>query len=114
MINEKFKVIIIVQFIASMLVVCSSLYQLAKTSLSAKYIPLMLYTICMCIQILIYCWYGNEVKLKVLINIYNHIYTYFECILSVFKNIFKKCESKIRNFITRSLPTTRYRMGVFF
>ncbi|XP_011705961.1 PREDICTED: odorant receptor 94b-like [Wasmannia auropunctata] len=47
-----------------MLVVCSNLYRLAKTTLSAQYIPLMSYTICMCMQILIYCWYGNEVKLK--------------------------------------------------
>ncbi|XP_011050407.1 PREDICTED: odorant receptor Or1-like [Acromyrmex echinatior] len=62
--NEKFRIIIAVQFIASMLVVCSNLYRLAKTSLSPKYIPLMLYTICMCSQILIYCWYGNEIKLK--------------------------------------------------
>ncbi|XP_012528081.1 odorant receptor Or1 [Monomorium pharaonis] len=63
-INEKFKIIITVQFIASMLVICSGLYRLAKTTFSPKYIPLMLYTICMCLQILIYCWFGNEVKLK--------------------------------------------------
>lgn len=66
MMNEKFRIIIAVQFIASMLVVCSNLYRLAKTTLSPKYIPLMLYTVCMCSQIFIYCWYGNEVKLKVL------------------------------------------------
>ncbi|EFN77198.1 Putative odorant receptor 71a, partial [Harpegnathos saltator] len=59
--NEKFRFIIAVQFIVSTLVVCSSLYRLAKTELSAQYIPLALYTICMLIQILIYCWYGNEV-----------------------------------------------------
>ncbi|XP_036140049.1 odorant receptor Or1 [Monomorium pharaonis] len=62
--NENFKITIGVQFTASMLVVCSNLYRLAKTTLSAKYIPLMSYTICMCMQILIYCWHGNEVKLK--------------------------------------------------
>ncbi|XP_071631676.1 odorant receptor 46a-like [Temnothorax longispinosus] len=62
--NEKFRVIIAVQFIASMLVVCSNLYRLAKTTLSVKYVPLMMYTICMCMQIFIYSWYGNEVKLK--------------------------------------------------
>ncbi|XP_014476207.1 PREDICTED: odorant receptor 46a, isoform A-like [Dinoponera quadriceps] len=63
-INEKFRFIIAVQFIVSTLVVCSNLYRLARAELSPKYIPLALYTICMLIQILIYCWYGNEVKLK--------------------------------------------------
>lgn len=48
-----------------MLVVCSNLNQLAQTTLSAKYFPLVLYTICMLIEIFIYCWFGNEVKLKV-------------------------------------------------
>ncbi|XP_011882839.1 PREDICTED: odorant receptor Or1-like [Vollenhovia emeryi] len=62
--NEKFRIILAIQFIASMLVVCSNLYRLAKTTLSLKYIPLMSYTICMGMQIFIYCWYGNEVKLK--------------------------------------------------
>nr|XP_012230503.1 PREDICTED: odorant receptor Or1-like [Linepithema humile] len=64
MINEKFRFIIVVQFAVSTLVVCSNLYRLAETTLSAKYIPLILYTCCMFTQILIYCWYGNEVKLK--------------------------------------------------
>ncbi|KAL6267820.1 hypothetical protein P5V15_000892 [Pogonomyrmex californicus] len=64
MINEKFKFIIIIQFTASMLVMCFNLYQLAKKTLSAEYIPLILYTLCMCLQIFIYCWYGNEIKLK--------------------------------------------------
>ncbi|XP_036140052.1 odorant receptor Or1 [Monomorium pharaonis] len=62
--NENFKITIGVQFIASMLVVCFNLYRLAKTTLSVKYIPLISYTICMCMEILIYCWHGNEVKLK--------------------------------------------------
>ncbi|XP_029665550.1 odorant receptor Or1-like [Formica exsecta] len=64
MVNEKFRVIIAVQFTASMLVVCSNLYQMAKITLSAECIPLMLYTFCIALQILIYCWYGNEVRLK--------------------------------------------------
>ncbi|XP_070156630.1 odorant receptor 94a-like isoform X2 [Polyergus mexicanus] len=64
MINEKFRVIIAVQFTTSMLVVCSNLYQMAKITLGAEYIPLMLYTFCVSLQILIYCWYGNEVRLK--------------------------------------------------
>ncbi|KAL0116268.1 hypothetical protein PUN28_011241 [Cardiocondyla obscurior] len=64
MINEKFKIIIAIQFVVSTLVVCSNLYQLAKVTLSAQCFPLILYTCSMLTQILIYCWYGNEVKLK--------------------------------------------------
>ncbi|XP_026828388.1 odorant receptor 94a-like isoform X1 [Ooceraea biroi] len=63
-INENFRIILAIQFAVSTLVVCSNMYQIARTSLSAEYIPLMLYTSCMFTQILIYCWYGNEVKLK--------------------------------------------------
>ncbi|CAL1676378.1 unnamed protein product [Lasius platythorax] len=63
-VNEKFRTIIAVQFTVSMLVVCSNLYQLATTTLSAEFIPLILYTCSMSSQILIYCWYGNEIKLK--------------------------------------------------
>ncbi|XP_025265987.1 odorant receptor Or1-like isoform X1 [Camponotus floridanus] len=63
-VNEKFRTIIAVQFSISMLVMCSNLYQLAKNTLSAEYIPMIAYTICMTIQIFIYCWYGNEIKLK--------------------------------------------------
>ncbi|EFN80978.1 Putative odorant receptor 71a, partial [Harpegnathos saltator] len=60
-INKEFKFIIAVQFIVSTLVVCSNLYRLAKTELSVQYISQAVYTVCMLIQILIYCWYGNEV-----------------------------------------------------
>jgi len=72
MMNEKFKIIIAIQFVVSMLVVCSNLYQLAKITLSVQCFPLILYTCSMLTQIFIYCWYGNEVKLKVRIT-YLHI-----------------------------------------
>ncbi|XP_025265990.1 odorant receptor 46a-like isoform X2 [Camponotus floridanus] len=71
MINEKFKIIIGIQFIVSTLVVCSNLYQLAKITFSAQSFPLILYTCSMLAQILIYCWYGNEVKLKLLKTSYS-------------------------------------------
>ncbi|EZA58607.1 hypothetical protein X777_14774 [Ooceraea biroi] len=64
MINEHFKPIIAIQFIVSMLVVCSNLYQLAKITLNTESFPLILYTVAMLTQILIYCWFGNEVKIK--------------------------------------------------
>ncbi|XP_070156627.1 odorant receptor 46a-like isoform X2 [Polyergus mexicanus] len=63
-VNDRFAKIIAIQFITSTLVVCSNLYQLAQTTMSAEYLPLVLYTVCMLIEIFIYCWFGNEVKLK--------------------------------------------------
>ncbi|XP_036140061.1 odorant receptor Or1 [Monomorium pharaonis] len=66
MVNEKFRLTITIQFLVSMLVVCFNLYQLVQTSASsAKFIQIILYMFCMLTQISFYCWYGNEVKLKV-------------------------------------------------
>lgn len=65
MVNKKFRPIITVQFVVSMLVVCFNLYQLTQMTINAKSIQIMLYMCCMLTQISIYCWYGNEVKLKV-------------------------------------------------
>ncbi|XP_028047931.2 odorant receptor 94b [Monomorium pharaonis] len=63
--NNKFKMTIAMQFVVSTLVVCSNLYQMTKsTNINASYLPLLLYMSCMLTQIFIYCWYGNEVKLK--------------------------------------------------
>ncbi|XP_067207948.1 odorant receptor 94a-like [Linepithema humile] len=63
-INATFRLIISIQFMISMLIVCFSLYQLTKTTVKAKFIELTLYMMCMLTQIFLYCWYGNEVKLK--------------------------------------------------
>lgn len=62
-----FAKIIAVQFAVSMMVVCSNLYRIAMATEYMKFIPLMMYTGCMLAQIFIYCWFGNEVKLKVYI-----------------------------------------------
>ncbi|XP_029665585.1 odorant receptor 22c-like [Formica exsecta] len=64
MVNKKFRFIITVQFVVSMLVVCFNLHQLTQMDINAKYIQIMLYMCCMLTQISFYCWYGNEVKLK--------------------------------------------------
>jgi len=50
---------------ASMMIFCSNLYQLTKSTLNADHFSLILYTGCMLTQIFIYCWFGNKVKLKV-------------------------------------------------
>ncbi|EZA58610.1 ObirOr5-E16 [Ooceraea biroi] len=63
--NNEFRMTIAMQFIVSTMVVCSNLYQMTKsTTANASYLPLLLYMSCMMTQIFIYCWYGNEVKLK--------------------------------------------------
>ncbi|XP_011704298.1 PREDICTED: odorant receptor 46a, isoform B-like [Wasmannia auropunctata] len=63
-VNIKFTKIIGFQFMASMMIFCSNLYQLTKSTLNADHIPLIIYTTCMLTQIFIYCWFGNKVKLK--------------------------------------------------
>nr|XP_012228790.1 PREDICTED: LOW QUALITY PROTEIN: odorant receptor Or1 [Linepithema humile] len=65
LVNEKFRLTILIQFIVSTLVVCFILYQFTKsTALKAKYMQLIMYMGCMLSQIFFYCWYGNEVKLR--------------------------------------------------
>ncbi|XP_011050405.1 PREDICTED: odorant receptor 46a, isoform A-like [Acromyrmex echinatior] len=63
-VNTKFRLIIIIQFITSTLIICFSLYQISKTTTKAKYIEMTLYISSMLTQIFFYCWYGNEVKIK--------------------------------------------------
>lgn len=63
LLNKKFRFTISFQFLVSTLVVCFTLYQLTKTS--GKFVELGMYMSCMLTQIFLYCWYGNEVKLKV-------------------------------------------------
>ncbi|XP_011050239.1 PREDICTED: odorant receptor 46a, isoform A-like isoform X1 [Acromyrmex echinatior] len=72
-INDKFAKIIAVQFAVSMMVVCSNLYRMAMATEYMKIVPLMMYTGCMLAQIFIYCWFGNEVKLKSL-QLANSVY----------------------------------------
>lgn len=80
MVEEKFKKIIGIQLLSSTLVVCFILYKLANTSfISSKFLEFVLYLTCMMTQIFFYCWYGNQLKLKV-----NH-----------FENLLKLCESRI-------------------
>ncbi|EZA58600.1 hypothetical protein X777_14766, partial [Ooceraea biroi] len=72
-VNKKFAVIITIQFAVSMLVVCSNLYRIAMAANYMSYIPLVVYTSAILMQIFIYCWFGNEVKLKSL-HLMNNIY----------------------------------------
>ncbi|KAH0947022.1 OrE29 [Eciton burchellii] len=72
-VNSKFAIIIVIQFAVSMLVVCSNLYRMAMAANYMSYIPLIVYTSAILAQIFIYCWFGNEVKLKSL-HLMNDVY----------------------------------------
>jgi hypothetical protein len=64
--NDTLSIIIFVQFVISMLVLCSSVYLLSKMKIvSLQFMSLMLYLSCMLYQIFLYCWYGNEIILQV-------------------------------------------------
>ncbi|XP_031370968.1 odorant receptor 46a-like [Apis dorsata] len=64
-INEQFKMVIFVQFTVSTLTICVNLYILMGTQITIeRIIQLAIYSSCMLTQIYIFCWYGNEVKLK--------------------------------------------------
>ncbi|KAL0116253.1 hypothetical protein PUN28_011232 [Cardiocondyla obscurior] len=77
MVNRRFAKIIALQFAVSMLVVCANLYKLASisiTKINGSFLALIMYTACMLSQIFLYCWFGNELKLKstgVVNSIYN-------------------------------------------
>ncbi|XP_011882843.1 PREDICTED: odorant receptor 46a, isoform A-like isoform X1 [Vollenhovia emeryi] len=63
-VNNMFAKIIGLQFAVSMLVLCSNLYRIAMTMDFVVIISLMTYTGAILTQIFIYCWFGNEVKVK--------------------------------------------------
>ncbi|XP_053998020.1 odorant receptor 46a-like [Hylaeus anthracinus] len=63
-VNEEYKMIILIQFLTSTSMMCIELYQLTQREVDSKYIVSVIYTSCALMQILYYCWYGNEVQLK--------------------------------------------------
>lgn len=71
--NERLAKLIAFQFITTTLVMCSNLYQLTRTTLNTNSIGLFAYSCCVLVQIFIYCWFGNEVKLMVCICILSQI-----------------------------------------
>ncbi|XP_011869942.1 PREDICTED: putative odorant receptor 85d isoform X1 [Vollenhovia emeryi] len=64
MANEIFSQVLFVQFFASILILCASVYYLSSPITVADFVTLIIFTFCMFVQIFIYCWAGNEVMLK--------------------------------------------------
>lgn len=63
--NEKFKVILFLQFCAIAFILCFNLYRMTTITMIPKLLEASLYLIRVLVQILYYCWFSNEVKLKV-------------------------------------------------
>ncbi|CAK9827611.1 Odorant receptor Or1 [Anthophora retusa] len=63
--NEQFEIPIFSQFAVSTLTICFNLYILTGSEITTiRYLEIIMYSSCMLTQIFIYCWCGNEVKLK--------------------------------------------------
>ncbi|EZA59461.1 hypothetical protein X777_00304 [Ooceraea biroi] len=63
MVNDIFSVVIFIQFFASILILCTSLYFVYSHTI-ADVAPFIIYAFCMFVQIFVYCWAGNEVMLQ--------------------------------------------------
>ncbi|KAL6431340.1 hypothetical protein ACFW04_007175 [Cataglyphis niger] len=63
-VNVIFNQVLFVQFFGSILVLCTSVYYLSAHMTESESATLIVYTICMFVQIYVYCWSGNEVILK--------------------------------------------------
>ncbi|XP_072761984.1 odorant receptor 4-like isoform X2 [Anoplolepis gracilipes] len=64
MVNQVFNQVLFVQFFASILILCTSVYHLSSHVTLVDFVKLVIYTFCMFVQIFVYCWAGNEVILK--------------------------------------------------
>ncbi|XP_032667591.1 uncharacterized protein LOC116842453 [Odontomachus brunneus] len=63
-VNKVFRHVLFVQFFISLIILCMSVYYLSYYITDVEATSMVVYTICMFIQIYIFCWAGNEVILK--------------------------------------------------
>ncbi|XP_032667812.1 odorant receptor 46a-like [Odontomachus brunneus] len=64
LVNEIYSQVFFIQFFVSILVLCTSLYYLSSHMTFEDIGTIFIYVLCMFVQILVYCWAGNEVILK--------------------------------------------------
>ncbi|XP_076634638.1 odorant receptor 10-like [Colletes latitarsis] len=64
MVDERFKSTICIQFLVSTSTICVEIYNLTQRGMDSKFIVSVSFTTCVVLQILYYCWNGNEVRLK--------------------------------------------------
>ncbi|XP_019887005.1 odorant receptor 42b isoform X2 [Ooceraea biroi] len=62
--NSIFNQVLFFQFFGSILVLCTSVYYMSTHISGSEAATLPAYTVCMFVQIFVYCWSGNEVILK--------------------------------------------------
>ncbi|XP_043597826.1 uncharacterized protein LOC122574374 [Bombus pyrosoma] len=63
-VNEKFKIILFLQFCTIAFTLCFNLYRMTNITMLSKFLEASLFLIRIIAQILYYCWFSNEVKLK--------------------------------------------------
>ncbi|KAK4885197.1 hypothetical protein RN001_001468 [Aquatica leii] len=64
-IEQVFTVALFVQFVASVMVICNTVFHIVLIStINMQFIMLLEYCIVMMLQLFMYCWYGNEIILK--------------------------------------------------
>ncbi|XP_076389261.1 odorant receptor 4-like isoform X2 [Megachile rotundata] len=63
-INNEFKTVMSFQFFNSTAMICLSIYQLTYAKNSTAFMEIMMYLVCVFLQILFYCLCGNMVKMK--------------------------------------------------
>ncbi|XP_076377271.1 odorant receptor 46a-like isoform X3 [Megalopta genalis] len=62
--SRSFRIILCYQLVATVSMVCFSIFQLTQARLNGKAVEHVMFMICVLIQLFYYCWYGNEVRRK--------------------------------------------------
>ncbi|XP_071572194.1 odorant receptor 67c-like [Temnothorax nylanderi] len=63
-VNEKFRLAIGIQLTLTTLMICFCLYQISIATTKDRYIEMITYVTTTLVQNFLYCWYGNELKIK--------------------------------------------------
>ncbi|NP_001177515.1 odorant receptor 89 isoform X1 [Nasonia vitripennis] len=73
-VNEIFKSVIFQQFCVSSIVVSASIFQLStKPDTKTEFIMVLFYSICLLVELFIYCWFGNKLMFESL-NFHQAVY----------------------------------------
>lgn len=81
LLKETFGISVFLQYCAGSLILCASTFSVSQLKpFSADFVALIIYVMCILIQIFIYCRYANELTLEVMQNckikfFYFHFYT---------------------------------------
>ncbi|KAL0112601.1 hypothetical protein PUN28_012116 [Cardiocondyla obscurior] len=67
LVNVTFNPVLFVQFFVSTLVICTCVYYISTRVRMTETGSLVMFTVCMFVEIFIFCWAGNEVMLKSMI-----------------------------------------------